>query len=360
MRWGYPTFKWVMYATPIVVILLFYYGHMVRRRMIERAGHAPLVRRLLETFSMERRLFKQLLMVIGATALAATAARPQYGSRPEPVRQSGIDVAIAFDISKSMLARDVQPSRLQAARSQLRQLLDALSGHRVGLVPFAGIAFTQTPLTADKSAIRLYLDSLDPRQMPVGGTNLGQAIERSVELLTTRDDRGDRASRSRVVLLITDGEDVADASAETAKAAARKAAEAGVLIYAVAVGTRLGEPIPIVNPDGSHAGYQRDAAGKPIYSKLNIDLLEELARLASPADPDAERVFHYDGDANVIAQLAKSMDGLQKTLMESSIRHKHGERFQYTLLIALLLLLADLMVGERRRRRTVVERSEAA
>lgn len=353
MRWGYPTFKWVMYATPVIVVLLFYWAHVVRRRLLAKTGHVPLVRRLLATFSMERRLFKQLLVVLGVTALAITAARPQYGQRPEPVRQSGIDVAIAFDISKSMLARDVQPSRLKAAQEELRQLLDTLVGHRVALVPFAGIAFTQTPLTADKSAIRLYLRNLDPRQMPVGGTNLGQAIERSVELLTAQGDRGDRASRSRVVLLITDGEDVADASAETAKAAARKAAENGVLVYAVAIGTRLGEPIPIVNPDGSHAGYQRNKAGKPIYSKLNIELLEELARLAAPSDPDAERVFHYDGSASMATALAKSLDGLQKSLMENSIRRTHNERFQLTLLIAILLLLADLMVGERRRRRRV-------
>lgn len=351
MRWGYPTFKWVMYLAPVLVVLLFYYGHMIRRRLLAKSGHAPLVRRLLATFSMEKRLFKQLLVVLGVTALAISAARPQYGRRPEPVRQSGIDIAIAFDISKSMLARDVQPSRLEAAREQLVQLLDALVGHRVALVPFAGIAFTQTPLTADKSAIRLYMDSLDPRQMPVGGTNLGQAIERSVELLTGRGDRGDRASRSRVVLLITDGEDVADGTAETAKAAARKAAESGVLVYAVAIGTRLGEPIPIVNADGTHAGYQRDAAGKPIYSKLNMELLEALAKLASPSDPDAERVFHHDGSGSVATALAKSLDGLQKSMMESSIRHKHGERFQITLLIALILLLADLFVGERRKRR---------
>jgi Ca-activated chloride channel family protein len=348
MKWD-RSLDWLILA-PIVAMLAFVYGHQMRRRLLERAGKAPLVRQLLATFSLEKRLFKQLLLVLAVAATAVAAMRPQYGARPEAVRQAGIDVAVAFDISKSMLARDVQPSRLEAARDLLKQLLDGLIGHRMALVPFAGIAFTQSPLTADKSAIRLYLESLDPRAMPVGGTNMAMAIEEGLRLLTSREDRGDRASRSQVILLVTDGEDVADAQGEAAKAAARKAAEKGVRLYAVAVGTRLGEPIPLLNEDGTHAGYQRDSAGKPIYSKLNLTLLEELVRLASPEDPDRQRVFLLEG-GGITADLAAEFDRLQKTTLESSVRHKAGEKYQYVLVFAVLLLLFDLFVSERRRRR---------
>ncbi|MEZ4467001.1 MAG: hypothetical protein R3F60_16460, partial [bacterium] len=158
-------------------------------------------------------------------------------------------------------------------------------------------------------------------------------------------------SRSRILLLVTDGEDVADAQGEAARTAARKAAEAGVRIYAVAVGTRLGEPIPILNDDGTHAGYQRDSGGKPIYSKLNLTLLEELAKLASPDDPDGRHVFLLDGSSATAVDLANELDRLQKSTMESSVRHKHGEKFQYVLVFAVFLLLFDLFVGERRKRR---------
>lgn len=349
MRWGQPDLWWLA-ILPIVAIALWVYGHMMRRHVARRAGSHPLVARLMATFSPERRLLKQLVFGLALALAVAAAIRPQYGRRPEALQQTGIDVAIAFDISKSMLARDVQPSRLDAARLQLSALLGLITGDRVGLVPFAGIAFTQSPLTADQSAIKLYLDSLDPKQMPVGGTNLAMAIERGVSLLTGPLDRGERSGRTRVLLLITDGEDVAGDDGEAAKEAARTAAEAGVRIYAVAVGTRLGEPIPIVGPDGSHKGYQKDSEGKPIYSKLDVKLLEEITRLADPEATDAQRVYQYDGSADMAAPLAAELDTLQKTALESAMRHRYGEKFQFLLFPAILLLLLDLLIGERRRR----------
>jgi Ca-activated chloride channel family protein len=350
MRWGAGDLWWLALA-PLLAVGLFAYGHLMRKHLVERAGNATLIRKLIETVSMERRLFKQLLLVLALGALALAALRPQYGRRPEPLRQTGIDVAIAFDISKSMLARDVQPSRIDAARQELNALLDTLEGHRMALVPFAGVAFTQSPLTADKSALRLYLDSLNPKQMPVGGTNLAMAIEQGVSLLTGNEDRGDKASRSRVLLLITDGEDAARDKGEAAKAAAKKAAEAGVLIYAVAVGTRMGEPIPVLNDDGSHAGYQKNSQGKPIYSKLNMELLESLADLADPENIDAARVFLYDGGESMAGRLSESLGALQQSTIEASMRHRFGEKFQLALLPGLLLLLLELLLGERRRRK---------
>lgn len=350
MRWGQPEYWWLL-ALPILAITAWVYGHLVRRHLARKAGDHPLVARLLATASPERRLLKQLIIGLALTLAVLAAVRPQYGRRPEALRQTGVDIAIAFDISKSMLARDVQPSRIEAARRELALLLATLQGDRIALVPFAGIAFTQSPLTADQSAIRLYLGSLDPRQMPVGGTNLAAAIDRGVELLTSAGDRGERSSRSQVLLLITDGEDVAGDQGEAARAAAQKAAEAGVKLHAIAVGTRLGEPIPIVNPDGTHGGYQKGSDGKPIYSKLDVNLLEDLARLADPAATGRQRVFQYDGGQSVAPALAAELDTLQKSVMEAGLRHTYGEKFQYLLLPAVLLLLLDLLIAERRRRR---------
>ncbi|MCA9538541.1 MAG: VWA domain-containing protein [Myxococcales bacterium] len=350
MRWGHGEWWWLI-ALPIGAVALFIFGHLMRQHLLARAGHLPLVRQLLATFSPERRIFKQLLIGLSLALVTIAALRPQYGRRPETLRQTGIDIAIVFDISKSMLARDVQPSRIQAARDQLARLLGRLTGDRVALVPFAGVAFTQSPLTADQGAIKLYLDSLDPMQMPVGGTNLAMAIKQGTTLLTGEEDRGERSSRSRVLLLITDGEDVAADQGEAAKAAAKAAGEAGVRIYAVAIGTRLGEPIPLINADGTHAGYQKDSSGKPIYSKLNLPLLEELARAADPERPDATRVFHFDGSRQVADALATELDTMQKDALEGAMRQKYGEKFQYALLPAILLLLIELFIGERRRRR---------
>ena len=350
MRWGEPSLWWLSLG-PVLVVLLLVYGHIVRRQLLAKVGHIRQIRSLIETLSLERRLTKQLMLFLAFTLLTVAALRPQYGRRPETLRQSGIDIAIAFDISKSMLARDTQPSRLQAARTQLADLMDRLSGDRIALVPFAGIAFTQSPLTADQGAIRMYMDSLDPKQMPVGGTNLAMAMEEGVRLLTGKQDRGDQGARSRVLLLITDGEDVATDQGEAAKEAARKAAEAGIKLYAVAVGTRLGEPIPIFKEDGSHGGYQKDNAGKPIYSRLNMELLEELARLADPESAEATRVFHFEGTNSIAGSLAAELDTLQKTALANAMRHTYNEKFQYVLVPAILLLLIELFIGERRRRR---------
>lgn len=351
MRWGQPDLLWVC-AVPLAALLLWIYGAAVRRRLVARAGHLPLVQKLVSTFSPQRRLIKQFLFGLALVLLAVTLLRPQFGRRPEALRQSGIDVAIAFDISKSMLARDVPPSRLQAARTLLTRLAALMTGDRIALVPFAGVAFTQSPLTADNSAIRLYLDSLDPQQMPVGGTNLGMAITQATQLLVGRADKAENTGRSRVILLLTDGEDVAPGAGEAAKKAAQKAAEAGIKLYAIGVGTMVGEPIPLVDGNGQHAGYQKGLDGKPIYSKLNLPLLETLAQLADPQNVKAKHVWAYDGTTDVAAELAAALGDLQKTTLEASIRHQFGEKFQYALLPAILLLLAELLLAERRRRVT--------
>ena len=359
MRLGHLDMWWVATA-PLLAAALWVYGSIARRHALQAAGHLPLVQKLLATYSPERRMLKRLIVGLAIALVAVAALRPQFGMRPQPLKRLGIDIAVAFDISKSMLARDIQParSRLEAAREQLDQLVTLLTGDRVALVPFAGVAFTQSPLTHDNGAIRLYMDSLDPKAMPIGGTNLTMAIEQGIGLLTGRGDKAEQGRRTKVLMLITDGEDVGADEGVAVKEAARKAAEAGVRIFAVAIGTRLGEPIPIYNEDGSHAGYQKDSQGKPIYSKLNLELLEEIADVADPEHADAMRVVHYDGSIGVAPALASELGTLQKSTAEATIRQAYGEKYQYALLPALLLLLIDLLIGERRR--TVAAKRTAA
>jgi Ca-activated chloride channel family protein len=340
---------WWLWLAPAFGLALLVYGALRRRALKRALGDPELVELLMSSLSPERRALKHTLTFVALCLLTFAAFRPQFGRRSEVQQQSGIDVAVAFDISKSMLARDVQPSRLDAARSLLTSLITQLSGHRLALIPFAGVAFTQSPLTADKSAFRLYLRGLDPQQMPVGGTNLAMAIREGLSRLNSTGDRGDKASRSRAILLITDGEDLSPEAGEGVKEAAREAAEAGVQLYAVAVGTRSGEPIPILNKDGTHAGYQRDRSGKPIYSKLNMTLLEEAARLADPEHPKMRKVFAFDGTRDVSLELSEAFNKLQRSRLESAVRHRYGERYAYPLGLALALLLLELLLSDRRR-----------
>jgi Ca-activated chloride channel family protein len=348
MRWGSPELFFVLLA-PLLAVGAWLYGSAARRRAIARAGDAPLVARLLAAHLPQRRLARQALLGLALTLLCVAALRPQLGRRPEALRRTGVDIAVAFDISKSMLVKDVLPSRLEAARQRIGELMSRLNGDRVALVPFAGVAFTQSPLTADNSAIRLYLQSLDPNQMPVGGTNLAAAIDEGVKVLTGRGDKAETSGRSQVLLLVTDGEDVASTQGEAAKKAAQKAAEAGIRIYAIGLGTMTGDPIPLYNNSGQHAGYQQDSTGKPIYSKLNLKLLEELARLSDPANPNETRVFLDDGKTAALEGMLGALEKQQRTTLEASIKHQYGERFQLLLIPALLLLLIEMRLSERRR-----------
>jgi Ca-activated chloride channel family protein len=347
MRFAYPDLLWLM-ITPMLVLAMLVWASWKRKQITARLGEFELVQQLLASLSVERRILKSACILALVIGLAFASMRPQFGRRSEVQQQSGIDVVVAFDISKSMLARDIQPSRLEAARSLMYRLIHQLSGHRLALIPFAGIAFTQSPLTADKSAFRLYLRNLDPQQMPVGGTNLAMAIRESVARLTSASDRGDKASRSRVVLLITDGEDLSASAGEEVKTAAQEAKEEGVLIYSVAVGTRSGEPIPILNKDGTHAGYQKDRRGKPIYSKLNMKLLEELGRIADPEHPDVKKVFQLDGNQDLTIDLTQAFNQLQKSKLDSTVRHRYGEKYFYALIPVLLLLLIEALISDRK------------
>jgi Ca-activated chloride channel family protein len=349
MRWGYLEYLWIC-AAPVLVLLLYAYGNWRRKHQLKRAGDHALVEALLKTLSPERRIVKRFCFFFAIALLTLAALRPQYGQQQTTVRKAGIDVAIAFDISKSMLARDVVPSRIMAARTALKQLLRNISGDRIALVPFAGISFVQSPLTGDQSAIEMYLDELNPLQMPVGGTNLAEAIRRGTALLTGSSDKGDRGARSRVVLLITDGEDNHPDRAKAAKAAAKKAGEEGVLVLAIAVGTAMGEPIPILDDAGNHKGYVRGQDGQPVVSKLNLSLLEELT--GTTADMEAPRVFLFNGVNDVITPLTATLKSLQRSALEMAMRHRYNEKYQYLLFPAILLLLIEVLLSDRRRQVT--------
>lgn len=347
MRWAYLDIAWIC-AAPLVVLVLYAFGAWQRRQKLARVGEHHLVQKLIASFSPERRILKRFCFFFAIVLLTIAALRPQYGQKQTTVRRAGIDVAVAFDISKSMLARDVVPSRIMAARTSLKQLLQNISGDRIALVPFAGISFVQSPLTGDQSAIEMYLDELNPSQMPVGGTNLAEAIRRATDLLTGSADKGDRGARSRVILLITDGEDNNPDRAAAAKEAAKRASDKGILIYAIAVGTAVGEPIPILDDTGSHRGYVKGADGQPVVSKLNISLLEEIAN-RSEASTDT-RVFMFEGSNDVITPLTDAFKSLQRTALDLAMRHRYNEKYQYFLFPAILLLLLELLISERRRR----------
>lgn len=347
-----PLLLWLL--VPVLLVALWsVLHHLATRRLLEKLVTVPMVARVAASWSPVRGQVRIVLWTLAGVLLVLAAARPRYGLRETEVSNAGIDIAIVVDASKSMLAKDVVPNRLQGTTLEVSALLDKLAGGRVALIPFAGIPFVQCPLTADHDVIRMYMTDLKPEDLPVGGTNIGRAIGLAVETLTGEREKAEaetrdnlipqfRGSKNKAIVLFSDGEDHEGAAIE----AAQKAAEQGVRIFTVGVGTASGNPVPILGPDGSSVGSQKDEAGNLVFSALNMDLLEKIATATGG------KAFHYDRQS-VVLPLFQSLDALEKAEYQAQFQSLGEDRFQYLLGPALLLLLAEWLLGNRKREKKV-------
>ncbi|HEX4385678.1 MAG TPA: VWA domain-containing protein [Myxococcales bacterium] len=269
---------------------------------------------------------------VGLFLLFFAAAGPQCGERTELVKRSGIDLVIALDASNSMLARDVKPSRLERAKLEVSALLDRLKGDRVGLIVFAGDAFVQCPLTTDYSAARLFLRAVDPSAMPQQGTAISSALLESKRVL----EGGGRGSAAKAVLLITDGED----QEGDALKAASDLGEAGIRVYAVAVGSETGEPIPIVDKDNNVTGYKKDKEGKTVLSRTDVSGLRELASHGGGL------VLRGSGADLGVLEVMPELDKLQKGELESRLSVQYDDKYPWFAWPAFALLALGAMLGD--------------
>ena len=308
-----------------------------RRRLAERLADSPLLGRLgaagLTAFPWTR----LALLGSAAAAVGLAAAGPQWGRRVVEQQSEALNVVLALDVSKSMLATDIAPSRLERQQLLVRRLLRELGGDRFGLVVFAGRAYILSPLTIDHSAIGLYLDALDPGIVSQGGSSLQSAVLQATDLARGAEGTaGDRA-----VLLITDGEALEDV--EGIRQAAARAASAGVRIYTVGVATVRGAPVPDVDPEtGRLLGYKRDESGVEVVSQLGDDLLRGIA------DRTDGEYYHIE-DGDVVARLARALGGLERSEAGAEQRTEPRDRSGLFLGLALLLLATDTLASRRPR-----------
>jgi Ca-activated chloride channel homolog len=277
------------------------------------------------------------LLGTGLALLAVAAAGPQCGERSEIVRRNGIDLVVALDASTSMLARDVKPSRLERAKVEVSALLDRLRGDRVGLVVFAGESFVQCPLTTDYSATKLFLRAVDPGNMPQQGTAIAAALQEARRVL----DGGARGQAGKAVLLVTDGED----NEGEALQAAQELGEAGIHLYAVAVGSEEGEPIPLTDAKGNVTGYKKDRDGRTVLTRTDLPGLRELTARAGG------RVLTAGGADLGVAAMVEELEKLQKGELESRLAVQYDDRYPYVAWPAFALLCAAAALGEGRLRR---------
>jgi Ca-activated chloride channel family protein len=281
------------------------------------------------------RLPRLVLLLIGAAAMALALARPQWGLVREKVEREGVDVVLALDSSGSMATEDVTPNRFFLARAALQSLVARLEGDRFGLLAFEGEAYPLVPLTLDADAVGLFLETVEPGIVPAPGTSLGVGLARGLSMFV------DKERHNRVMVLVSDGEDLEGEVEE----AVRKAKEAGVLVHTVGVGTEAGQPVPDFDREGKRVGYKKDEAGGAVVSRLNGATLEAIAR------GTGGRFFRITPADTTLSGLAAAIEGMEQKTLAREFSYRRKERFQVPLAVGLAALAAALLTPLPRLRR---------
>ncbi len=336
MEWLNPTYLWALAAVP-AVIGLFLWAAWRRRVALERFGDLSIVSRLTGSVSARRRRWKAAATVAGVLFIAVALAGPRLGTEVRDVRREGIDLVIALDVSASMTAEDVAPNRLDRAKNEIRKLLSELHGDRVGLVIFAGDAFIQCPLTTDYSALRLFLDVANPSLIPTPGTDFGAALRMAIQAFDAPTD-GENQAPTRALLFVSDGENhVADIDEIV-----RSARNEGIVMFGAGVGETAGAPIPEYQ-NGRRVGYKRDSGGNIVNTRLEEDALQELASEGA--------YFRIARTSSSLQKITSSLDRLEKQEFAQSEFESFEERYQWPLAVALLFLVIERLVTDRRKTR---------
>ena len=337
MKWGQAQFLWLLTAVPLLLALVVY---MQRRSRLawQKVTDEVVWPQAFAERSRVRTIVAQVLWLAGLSLALIAVARPQYGASTVKQTRRGLDLVVALDTSKSMLAKDLAPDRLSRAKLELSALLDQLQGDRVGLIAFAGDAFVQCPLTSDYGAAKVFLRALDTNTIPRGGTAIGSAINAADKLLGEARERG--GAKSQILIVITDGED----HDESALPAAKALAEKGITIFTVGVGSAAGEPIPLNDDKGRFIGYMKDRQGNTVLTRLNEEILKQLA------DAGHGRYVASGGGTAGIEQLIPDLAGFEREEHEAKFKVVYTDRFQWALVPGIVLLMIGLFLPRRRRR----------
>jgi Ca-activated chloride channel homolog len=322
----------LLWALPALGIF-FFWSFLSRRRRLEKVVGRSLAPRFTEDFSRGKAILKALLLMGFFTFSILASARPQWGMRLQTVHRHGVDIIAALDTSYSMNTEDIAPNRLAKAKGEIQRLVQKSEEDRIGLVNFAGTAAVQCPLTLDHGAINLFLDAADTGMIPGPGTSLASAIDTATSAFIEKEQK------YKVLVLFTDGEDL-EGQVDTA---ARKAKEAGVIIYTVGIGSTQGMPIPIRDTKGDILEYRKDPDGKIVTSRLDERSLAEIAA------GTGARYFKATTSENEIQALYNDISGLEKKELESKLLQNYEDQFQYPLALAVFFLIAESCISEKRR-----------
>lgn len=326
-RFEEPTYLYLLLLVPFLAAI-YLYSNYQRRKAIRKFGDPSLMAQLMPDVSKYRPDVKFGILLVAIGLFAVLLARPQFGSKLETVKRQGIEVIIALDISNSMLARDIQPSRLEKAKRLVSQLVDKMENDKVGMIVFAGDAFTQLPITSDYISAKMFLESISPSLISKQGTAIGAAVNLATRSFTPQEGVG------HAVIVITDGENHEGGAVEAAKAAAEK----GIQINVLGVGMPDGAPIPAEDSND----YRRDRNGNVIVTHLNEQMCQEVARAGNGI------YVRVDNTNNAQKAITQEMNKLAKADVETQVYTEYNEQFQVVAWGILLLLLAEMLILERK------------
>lgn len=327
-RFAQPLFLYLLLLVPLMWGL-YLYARYLRRRNIKRFGNINYLAELAPDVSRWRPLVKMILQSLAFTVIVFILARPQFGTKLETVKTEGVEIMIALDVSNSMLARDINPSRLDKAKMMLSKLVDDLDNDKVGLVVFAGDAYTQLPITTDYVSAKMFLNSIDTEMVPTQGTAIGQAIK------TAMNSFSPESSAEQAIIIITDGENHEDDAVEAARAATQK----GVKVSVVGVGSTKGAPIPIAK---STNNFIKDAEGKVVITKLNEEMAQEVAKAG-------EGVYvRADNTNGALQALINEVRTMKSAEFERKTYSEYNEQFPGLAWIALIILFIDIILLDRK------------
>lgn len=326
LRFEDPIYLWMLLIIPILVLVRFIVWRK-RKRNLRKFGDPSLLKEMMPDVSKYRPTIKFCLLLSAITILIFMIARPQVGSKISHEKREGIEVLIALDISNSMLAQDVIPSRLEKSKLLIEDLVDHFTNDKVGLVVFAGDAFVQLPITNDYVSAKMFLQNINPSLITTQGTDLARAISLSQSCFTQREHIG------RAIIVITDGEDHEGGALE----AAREAYKKGINVFILGVGTSKGAPIP----DGN-GGYLKDNSGQTVLSALNEQMCQQVAKAGNGV------YIHVDNTSDAQERLNKELSKLQSGISDTVVYSEYNEQFQIFGIILLLLLIVETILLESR------------
>ncbi len=330
-RFANSEYLWGLLIIPLLSVI-FIWSRIARKKALKRFGSEPILSQLMPFSSKSRPVFKFIILMLAFAFINAGIARPQFGSKLKKMKREGIELIIALDVSNSMMAEDIQPNRLERAKRAILRLIDRLKDDKIGLIVFAGDAYTQLPITSDYNSAKLFLNSVNTQIVPKQGTAIGAAINLATRSFTPEGEA------NKAIVVITDGENHED----DAVSAAKNAVENGIVVHAIGMGLPQGSPIPVLR--NGQKDYLKNNEGKVVVTKLDEHMLEQIAAAGNG-------IYVRANNAQVgLNALFDEINKMETTEMESLVYSEYDDQFQYFFGIGLLLILFEFVILERKNR----------